>query len=83
MSKDLNEMLAETLISNTANKLHEIVADKINSIQVDLEQKIDKLENDYKNKVNKLECYISGKPLTVNLGTLQSPKNKIPTSSMP
>ena len=77
MSKDLNEMLAETLINNTANKLHEIVADKVNSIQVDLEQKIDKLENDYKNKVNKLECYISGKPLTVNLGTLQSPKNKM------
>ena len=77
MSKDLNEMLAETLISNTANKLHEIVADKVNSIQVDLEQKIDKLENDCKNKVNKLECYISGKPLTVNLGTLQSPKNKM------
>jgi MoxR-like ATPase len=77
MSKDLNEMLAETLINNTANKLHEIISDKVNNIQTELEQKISKIEKDCKGKVEKLECYISGKPLVVNLGTLKAPKNKM------
>lgn len=77
MSKDLNEMLAETLINNTANKLHEIIADKVTSIQSELESKINKIEKDCNSKVDKLECYVSGKPLSVNLGTVQEPKHKV------
>ena len=77
MSKDLNEMLAETLINNTANKLHEIIADKVTSIQSELENKINKIEKDCNSKVDKLECYVSGKPLSVNLGTVQEPKHKV------
>lgn len=77
MGQDLNEMLAETLISNTANKLQDVIANKVNDIQKELETKIEKIEQEVKNKTERLECYVSNKPLVVNLGTLEKPKNKM------
>ena len=77
MTKSIEELFSDALMQETANKMKDIVTNKINSLETELLSKIAdiKLKSDI--RLDDLDKKVSKIPLSVNLGTTEKPKNKI------
>ena len=71
----LEELFANALLKESTGKLQEIVKNKIDNIQNDLLDRISKLSNNVDSRVDLLESKIENTPLSVNIGTIEKPKN--------
>lgn len=63
-NKKLNELIAETIMNDTAGQLKEIVAEKINEIEKEQVKKIDKFKKDIKEKLEDLETKVKEVPIS-------------------
>lgn len=75
--KTLEDLFTNALLKESAGKLQEIVKDRINGIQEDLLDRVSKLSDKLSDRIESLENKFSNVPLTVNIGTLEKPKNII------
>lgn len=71
----LEELFASALLKESTGKLQEIVKNKIDNIQNDLLDRISKLSNNVDSRVDLLENKIENTPLSINIGTIEKPKN--------
>lgn len=71
----LEELFASALLKESTGKLQEIVKNKIDNIQNDLLDRISKLSNNVDSRVDLLESKIENTPLSINIGTIEKPKN--------
>lgn len=71
----LEDLFANALLKESASKLQEVVKDKIENIQTDLLERVSKLSERVDSKIDILESKIVNTPLTVNIGTIEKPKN--------
>ena len=65
-NKKLNELIAETIMNDTAGQLKEIVAEKINDIEKEANKKIDKFTKEINSKMEDLEQRVKEVPISFN-----------------
>lgn len=75
--KDTESILTSLLTDEAFQKMKSTVVTRVNEIEKELLSKIDDLETKANSKVDNLENYITNKPLSVNFGTIEEPKNEI------
>lgn len=74
---DLNKLLAETLTNNVTGKVQENITENINNLENELNTKINKIKDKLSSKINNIENILENKPLVVNFGTIEKPKNEL------
>lgn len=79
--KSLEDMFTSALMKESANKIQEVVNERLDSLETQLINKINKCESKLKEKVESFEQDLNSKPISVNFGTLEVPKNKLVHSS--
>lgn len=77
MSNNLENMFADAILKDGAERIQNTVNKKIEQIQNDLLEQIEFSKEELKKQINVLDDLIQKKPLTVNVGTIKSPKNKL------
>ncbi len=73
----LEEAFTSALLKDSADRLKEVVNNRINEIEKDLSLNIDKLQTKLENKLSEFKDFTDTQPLVVNFGTIEKPKNKI------
>lgn len=71
------EIVKNILFKDKDNKISQMVEKEFESVKSTLNSKIKDLEKEYKNQVTTLENIIKNKPITINLGTIEKPKNEL------
>lgn len=72
MSNDL----IDKVISETLDKAKKDFDDKIKDLDDKLNNKIKDIQDNIENRTNNLDNIVSGKPLSINFGSVQKPDNK-------
>lgn len=73
----LEDMFTSALMKESANKLQDAVNDKLNELEKQLISRVDRLDKRLQEKVDLFEEQLSNTPMSVNLGTIEKPKNKL------
>lgn len=84
MNIETKERLQSILLEDSFNELEESITKRIEDFKTSLEARIDGLKVEANRDLKEIESYITvGKPLVVNLGTVEAPKNKLVHSVFP
>lgn len=76
-NKKLNELIAETIMNDTAGQLKEIVAEKINEIEKEQIKKINKFQENVKRRLEDLELKVKDVPISFNFNNKNIDNDKI------
>ena len=77
MTKSIDELFADALMQETANKMKDIVSNKINALENEMLSKIADIKIKSDTRLDAIDKKVSEIPFSVNLGTVEKPKNKI------
>lgn len=84
MNIETKERLQNILLEDSFNELEESITKQMEDFKTSLEARIDGLKVEANRDLKEIESYITvGKPLVVNLGTVEAPKNKLVHSVFP
>jgi cobaltochelatase CobS len=84
MNIETKERLQSILLEDSFNELEESITKPIEDFKTSLEARIDGLKVEANRDLKEIENYITvAKPLVVNLGTVEAPKNKLAHSVFP
>lgn len=84
MNIETKERLQNILLEDSFNELEESITKQMEDFKTSLEARIDGLKVEASRDLKEIENYITvGKPLVVNLGTVEAPKNKLVHSVFP
>jgi hypothetical protein len=84
MNIETKERLQSILPEDSFNELEESMTKQMEDFKTSLEARIDGLKVEASRNLKDIENYITvGKPLVVNLGTVEAPKNKLVHSVFP
>lgn len=75
--KNTDSILASLLTDEAFQKMKNTVVTRVGEIEEKLLKQIDELQEKAESRVSNLENYITNKPLAINLGTIEQPKNEI------
>lgn len=72
----MSNELIDKVMSETLNKAKKDFDDKIKDLDDKINNKIKDIQDNIESRTNNLDNIVSGKPLTINFGSVQKPDNK-------
>lgn len=75
--KSLEDLFVSSIMDEATNKIKESISKKLNELEKDLDSKIVKINDKVDKRIEKLESKVEVLPLSVNLGSIETPKDKL------
>lgn len=77
MNEILENELVEKILSEKSNGITKLLNDRLTTMTNKIDSKISEVEEILSNKISNLNCKLKGKPISVNIGTVKKPENKV------